>query len=131
MSDGIGKLVHLATAAGMTCLMRANVGEIARTDGGAGLMTRFLEANAEIAACEGRPPSAAFMAEYRALFSDTGSTYTASMLRDIERGGPIEADHILGFMLAKARRHGLDDTLHAIAYTHAKAYEARRAAMRL
>ena len=82
-------------------------------------MIRFLEASAEIAACEGRPPSVALMAEYRALFSDTGSTYAASMLRDIARGGPIEADHILGFMLAKARLHGLNDTLHAIAYTHA------------
>ena len=50
---------------------------------------------------------------------------------DIESGGPVEADHILGFMLAKARRHGFDDTLHAIACIHAKAYEERRAAGRL
>jgi 2-dehydropantoate 2-reductase len=125
------KIVHLATAAGMTCLMRANVGEIARAPGGAELMMRFLDANAAIAAREGHPPSDAFMAEYRALFSDVGSRYTASMLRDIGRGGPIEADHIVGYMLAKARAHGLDDTLHVIAYTHLKAYEERRAAGRL
>lgn len=125
------KIVHLATAAGMTCLMRANVGEIARTDGGVKIMNQFLETNANIAVREGYPPLEAFMAEYRSLFSDTGSAYTASMLRDIERGGPIEADHILGFMLSKARLHGIDDTLHAITYAHAKAYEARRAAKRL
>jgi 2-dehydropantoate 2-reductase len=85
------KIIHLATSAGMTCLMRANVGEIASTDGGIRLMLQFLETNANIAACEGRPPSEAFMAEYRSLFSDAGAPYTASMLRDIERGGPIEA----------------------------------------
>jgi 2-dehydropantoate 2-reductase len=125
------KIVHLATAAGVTCLMRANVGEIARAPGGAELMMRFLDANAAIAANEGHPPSEAFMAEYRALFSDQGSGYTASMLRDIERGGPVEADHIIGYMLRRARAHGLDDTLHAIAYTHLKSYEERRAAGRL
>jgi len=125
------KIVHLATAAGMTCLMRANVGEIARTDGGVKIMIDFLETNANIAVGEGYPPSETFMAEYRSLFSDTGSAYTASMLRDIERGAPIEADHILGFILSKARLHGLDDTLHAITYAHAKAYETRRAAKRL
>ena len=94
-------------------------------------MLKFLETNADIAMNEGHPPSADFMAEYQGLFSDTGSTYTASMLRDIERGSPVEADHILGFMLSKARFHGLDDTLHAITYAHLKAYEERRAGVRL
>jgi len=125
------KLVHLSTVAGMTSLMRASVGEIARVEGGSEAMIRFLETNATAARCEGFPPSEAFMAEYRTLFSDRSSAYTASMLRDIERGGPIEADHILGFMLSRVRAHGLDDTLHRIAFIHAKAYEVRRASGRL
>lgn len=125
------KLVHLSTVAGMTCLMRASVGEIARTEYGAALMIRFLEANAMVAAKSGFAPSDEFMAEYRELLSNRNSTYTASMLRDIERGGPIEADHILGFMLRKAREFGIDDTLHQAAYVNTKAYEERRAAGRL
>jgi 2-dehydropantoate 2-reductase len=125
------KIVHLSTVAGMTCLMRASVGEIARVEGGSELMIRLLETNAEVAAREGYRPSGDFLAEYRALFKDPTSTYTASMLRDLERGGPVEADHILGFMLAKVRSHGLDETLHRIAYIHVKAYEERRAANRL
>jgi 2-dehydropantoate 2-reductase len=125
------KLVHLATIAGMTCLMRASVGEIARTAYGAELLSRFLDANAEIATREGFAPPPAFMAEYRALFADRTSSYTASMLRDIERHGPVEADHILGYMLARAQRHGLDDTLHKAAFVHLKAYEERREAGRL
>ena len=47
------KLVHLAAIAGMTCLMRANVGEIARTPEGASLLIQFLETNAKIAAHAG------------------------------------------------------------------------------
>ena len=125
------KIVHLATAAGMTCLLRASVGEISRTPDGTRIMTRFLELNAEIATREGYKPSDAFMAEYRALFANTASTYTASMLRDLERGGPVEADHIIGDMLAKCRKHGLDDTLHSVAYTHLKSYEQRRSVGRI
>jgi 2-dehydropantoate 2-reductase len=125
------KVVHLTTVAGMTCLLRANVGEIARAEGGSDLLVRFLETNAEVAAREGYAPSEAFLAEYRALFSDRTSTYTASMLRDLEHGGRIEADHIVGFMLDKVRRHGLDDTMHRIAYVHLNSYGERRAAGRL
>lgn len=125
------KIVHLCTVAGMTCLMRASVGEIARAPRGTELMIRFLESNAAIAGKAGFPVSEEFLHEYRELFADRNSAYTASMLRDIERGAAIEADHILGFMLEQARAHGLDDTLHRIAYVHAKAYEQRREANRL
>ena len=48
------------------------------------------------------------------------------MLRDLENGGPIEADHIVGFMLEKARAHGVDEGTLAVAYAHLKAYEVRR-----
>ena len=51
---------------------------------------------------------------------------TASMLRDLESGGEVEVDHIIGFMLGKAREHGIDDTMLTVAYAHLKAYEARR-----
>ena len=46
------------------------------------------------------------------------------MLHDLESGGPVEADHIVGWMLTKAREHGVDDTVLSFAYTALKAYEA-------
>jgi 2-dehydropantoate 2-reductase len=122
------KIVHLATVAGMTCVMRASVGEIARTKNGSELMIEFLERNAEIAAREGFAPSDSFLDEYRRLFRDKSSGYTASMLRDIQRSGPIEADHILGFMLDKALQHKLDPLMHRFVYTNLQAYEEHRAA---
>ena len=48
------------------------------------------------------------------------------MLRDLEAGGQVEGDHIVGWMLERARKHGIDDTILSLAYTHLKAYEARR-----
>lgn len=122
------KLVHLSTVAGMTCLMRASVGEIASTDQGADLMIQFLENNAAIAAAEGFRPSDKFMAEYRSLLRDRNLKYTASMLRDIEAGNRIEGDHVIGYMLKKARQYDSDSFLHEVIYTHLQAYDRRRSA---
>lgn len=125
------KLVHLSTVAGMTCLMRANLGEIVRTPEGPALLKAFFDANARIASFAGHAPDETFVRTYYNLFEQRDSRYEASMLRDIEKGGSIEAEHILGFMLKKAREAGLDDTVHRLAYTHVKAYDERRAANRL
>ncbi len=125
------KLVHLGTSAVCTVLMRANVGEIARSPGGAAFMRRVLERNAAVAAAHGHPMREAFLAEYRAVFSDPASAYSASILRDLEAGGRIEADHILGFLLGAARRAGVPEELHEAAFLHAKAYEQRRDTGRL
>ena len=57
-----------------------------------------------------------------------GAGLTASMLRDLESGGLVEADHIVGDLLTRARRRGVAAPLLTLAYTHLKAYELRRAA---
>src|SRR5207245_1706433 len=62
-----------------------------------------------------------------AMLTAPRSPVTASMLRDIERGAPIEADHILGDLLARAGEQAGARSLLRIAYVHVKAYEARRA----
>ena len=67
----------------------------------------------------------------RQRLTDASGTWSASMLRDMEAGARVEADHIVGWMLERARRHKLDDGVLAFAYTHLKAYEQRRAAGRL
>ena len=125
------KLVHLHTIAAMTSLLRANVGEIVRTPDGAALFTQMLELNIEIASREGHAPAPEFIGGMRTMFANPASTYEASLARDMERSGLVEAEQILGDMLARCRTHGLDDRLHALAYTGAKAYEQRRAAQRL
>ena len=122
------KLVHLCTAAAMTCLMRANVGEIVRTPAGNAQFLDMLDTVAKIAAANGYPPSEAFMANYHKVFSEKDSQYSTSMLRDIERGNPTEGDHIIGFMLDKAKQAGLENATLSLAHTHLKAYEQRREA---
>jgi 2-dehydropantoate 2-reductase len=125
------KLVFLAALASVTCLFRANVREIMSAPGGREVMERALAANAAIAAREGHPPSASGLDFARTRLTDPAGPWSASMLRDLESGGHTEADHIIGWMLDRARRHGVDDTLLSLAFTHLKAFEARRAANRL
>ncbi len=121
------KFVLLATLAGMTCLMRAPVGAIVATNDGEALMGEFMAECAAVATAAGHAPRAAFLERARMLLTERGSTFTASMLRDIERGGPTEGDHILGDLLRRARALGVATPLLRTAACHVEAYEARRA----
>jgi 2-dehydropantoate 2-reductase len=125
------KIVFLCALASITCLFRGNVREIVAAPGGAEAMRRALEANVEIAIREGHPPRPEPIERARQRLLDPEGTWSASMLRDLEAGGRVEGDHIVGWMLERARRHRVDDTILAMAHTHLKAYENRRAANRL
>ena len=127
MLDMWEKVAFLSTLAGMTCLMRGSVGDILAAADGRALMMRYIDSCVAIAIREGCAPRAHVIERYKNVINANGSPLTASMLRDLENSGPIEADHIVGFMLGKAREHGIDDMLLTVAYTHLKAYEARRA----
>ena len=131
MQDMWEKVAFLSTLAGMTCLMRASIGEILATADGRALMKRYLDSCVAIASRSGYPPRAAILERYEKVINSTGSSLTASMLRDLEGGGHIEADHIVGFMLGKAREFDIDDTILSVAYAHLKAYENRRTGQRL
>jgi 2-dehydropantoate 2-reductase len=120
------KWVFIATAAGITCLMRAAVGDIVAAGAG-DLATRLLDECSAIAAQEGFPPSPSSVERSRAILTKPASALTASMLRDIEGRRRIEADHIIGDLLRRSDKHANSGTLLRIAYAHLKAYEARRA----
>ncbi len=56
----------------------------------------------------GKAPRAPAIERFRAMLSAPGSMLTASMLRELENGGPIEADPVEGYMLKKTQAHGRD-----------------------
>jgi 2-dehydropantoate 2-reductase len=64
------------------------------------------------------------MVAYRRTLTERGSSLTSSMFRDVQRGRPTEADHIIGDMLRRAHRHGLDAPMLRIANTHLQCFEA-------
>ncbi|HEX4411172.1 MAG TPA: 2-dehydropantoate 2-reductase [Xanthobacteraceae bacterium] len=120
------KWTFIATGAGITCLMRASFGDIIAA-GAVDLTLRMFDECCAIAAANSFPPSEAANARSKGMFTAAGSRITASMLRDIERRAPIEADHVVGDLIRRGKGGPQDFPLLRIAYAHLKAYEARRA----
>ena len=121
------KWVLLATLAGITCLMRAPIGDIAATGSGAALTLALLGECVAVAQAEGYATPAAVRTNYSSMLTQKGSSFTASMLRDVESGGQAEGEHILGAMLLRARQRSLASPVLEIAATHLETYAARRA----
>jgi 2-dehydropantoate 2-reductase len=120
------KFVLLTTLAAMTCLMRGSVGDVLAADDGEALMAETLEACRRTAVAAGHPPRDQALARARGMLFERGSGFMASMLRDLEGGHRIEADHIVGDMLKRARAAGVDPGPLRAAYAHLQAREARR-----
>ena len=82
------KCVLLSSLGGMTCLMRGAVGDIIAA-GAAGLMEALLDECRRIAASQGQIIRPDVLERTRATPTEAGSTFTASMLRVLERGGAV------------------------------------------
>ncbi len=106
--------------------MRSTVGDIAAADASDLPIALFDECR-KIAAKHGFDPRPPFVERTSKMFTAPGSPLAASMMRDIERGAPTEADHILGDLLLRRGAASGPSSLLYIAYAHIKAYEARRA----
>jgi 2-dehydropantoate 2-reductase len=55
---------------------------------------------------------------------EPGSSLTASMYRDLQKGARVEADQILGDLLERGRRHGVEAPLLRAAYAQLSVYSA-------
>ena len=125
------KWCFIATGAGITGAMRASIGDVVAS-GGEGLILKLLDECARVSDHAGHPLRSEVRQRFENMLTTPGSKMTASMLRDIERGAPIEVEHVFGELIA--RRPGADrspeDALSALDYVslHLRAYEARRLA---
>jgi 2-dehydropantoate 2-reductase len=119
------KWVFIASLAGVTCLMRALIGDVERA-GAADIAREIFAECSAIAASQGHPPRAAAVERGRAMVTTPGSMLTASMMKDIERGAPIEGEQIVGDLLARGRAAGVDAPLLRVVHAHLRSYEVRR-----
>jgi 2-dehydropantoate 2-reductase len=121
------KWVFLASLAASTSLMRASVGDILASPGGKDFILGILDECSAVAAAGGYPPRTAFLERTRGMLTAEGSPLTASMFRDIKAGAPVEADHVIGDLIARGEAAKLSAPKLRTAYTHLKAYEKQRA----
>ncbi|MGA9087577.1 MAG: 2-dehydropantoate 2-reductase [Bradyrhizobium sp.] len=120
------KWVFLASLAASTCLMRAPVGHILAAPGGKDFILGMLDECSAVAAAEGHAPSGPFFERVRGMLTTEGSQLTASMFRDIRAGAPVEADHVIGDLIARGDAAKVPVPKLRTAYTHLKAYERQR-----
>jgi 2-dehydropantoate 2-reductase len=126
VQDMWDKFVTIVTVAGMTSLMRGAIGDIVESRDGAGFVRATIDECTSVAAAAGRRPAAETVTGLKAWLTEKNSTFSSSMLRDIERQGPIEADHIVGDMLARAEAAKLAAPMLRVIYAHLQTYQARR-----
>ncbi len=120
------KWVFLASLAASTCLMRSPVGPILAAPGGRDFILGMLDECCAVAAAEGHAPRAPSLERTRGMLTAEGSQLTASMFRDIKAGAPIEADHVIGDLIARGDTAKVPVPKLRTAYTHLKAYETQR-----
>ena len=120
------KWVFLASLAASTCLMRTSVGNILAVPGGKDFLLGMLDECSAIASAEGHAPGGPFFQRTRGLLTTEGSAMTASMFRDIKAGLPVEADHVIGDLVARGDAAKIPVPKLRTAYTHLKAYEKQR-----
>jgi 2-dehydropantoate 2-reductase len=125
MQEMWDKWALLATLGGVTCLMRGNVGEIGAAPEGLEFLSRFLEEVVAVINVVGKRVSDATIAQAKAALATKGSPLTSSMYRDLEQNLPVEAEQIIGDLLARGRAAGVAAPLIAAAHTHLGVYQAR------
>lgn len=118
------KYTFLTTLAAGTCLMRADVGTIVAGEGGRDFMQALYRECLAVADSAGQPVSAETQVTALGTLVQAGSPVKASMLRDLEAGQRVEAAHIVGDMLHRARQTSLEAPLMAAAWCHLQAYQA-------
>jgi 2-dehydropantoate 2-reductase len=117
------KWVFIASMAGITCLMRAALGDIAAA-GGTNLALELFSECSAISGKNGYVLRPAMRDRIRKTLATPGSTLMASMLRDVEGHRRTEHEHILGELLARAQ--GIRAPVLETCLVHLRAYEARR-----
>jgi 2-dehydropantoate 2-reductase len=120
------KWVFLASLAASTSLMRTSVGNILSAPGGKDFILGMLDECGAVATAEGHAPSGPFFERARGMLTTEGSPLTASMFRDINAGAPVEADHVIGDLIARGDAAKVPVPRLRTAYTHLKAYEKQR-----
>jgi 2-dehydropantoate 2-reductase len=122
-SDMWEKWVMISSLAALTTSMRATIGEIAQSPYGADLSSRIFDECMAVANAYGYKPKE----NYGARLQEKDSKLTASMLRDMQNGNKIEADQILGDLIARGEKKGISVPNLKTAYCNLKVYELQHA----
>jgi 2-dehydropantoate 2-reductase len=125
MLDMWEKFAMITTMAGMNCLMRGTIGEIAATDDGADLVRALFAETQAVAKAAGYALRQGYVDQITAMLTEKGSVNNASMHHDLAHGSRTEGAFIIGDMRRRAAALGVQTPLLRTAWAHLQVYENR------
>jgi 2-dehydropantoate 2-reductase len=118
------KWVFLCTFAAMCCLLRGTSGDMMEASEGEAILTEAAAECRKVAAAAGHDVSQQVSL---GVMTQRGARFAASMLHDLEKGALVEADHVVGDMIDRAKKAAIATPILRLAYAHLQVYLARRA----
>lgn len=119
------KWVFIASTGAVNTLMRGTIGEVVAAPGGAAFAEAVVAECAAIAAAAGHPVPRPELDNTRTTVTTSGSTFASSLYRDLVQGNSIEAEHIFGDLVARARDLAVPTPLLDLVTLHLRVYSAR------
>jgi len=119
------KWILLSAMGGINCLMRGSIGEVEAAPGGAAFALQLLDEILAIVSKVGVAPSPQFLGFVKGMMTAKGSPVTSSMYRDLSKGAPVEADEIIGDLVARGVVAGIAAPMLSAVYANLCVYQAR------
>ncbi len=121
------KYLFIATFSGITTLMNSAVGPIRDSAWGVELTRQLADEIASVMNALEAPIKPDIVDKQMETFLNQRPQTKSSMLRDMEKGLSVEADHLQGYLLERAEQKGLSTPLLKVVYNNLKVYEQKRA----
>lgn len=117
---------YILAALNIICILgRGTCGEVVAVPRGLDFANSAIDECIAIAAANGYPPPGELIEWDRKRLTEPGSDITSSMYRDMMKNAAVEADHIIGDLVARAEAHNVPAPLLRATYVQLKVYEAR------
>ncbi len=119
------KWILLSALGGINCLMRGSIGEVEAAPGGTAFAMQLLDEIVAIVSKVGIAPGPQLLGFARSAMAVKGSPMTSSMYRDLTKGAAVEADEIIGDLVARGQRAGIAAPMLSAVYANLCVYPAR------
>ena len=119
------KYLFITAMSGITTMMESPIGPIRELETGQRTIAAFIEELAAIMFEIGAPIKATIAKEQLDKINSMGAGMKSSMQRDVEKSLPIEAGHLQGFLLKKAKEHHIAVPILETIYTKLELYNKK------
>ncbi len=126
VTDMWDKWIFLASAAALTTMLRANVGEVTATEFGPTVAAALIDECASVAIASGITVAPEVVAGARSRLIADGSPFTASLYRDMIAGRDLESDSVVTDLVRRADRLSVSVPLLTAASVTLSLYRRRR-----